>query len=274
MIRLLSIEWLKLRRYKAFNILMLLYYIVLIAVCASVMAFLAYIKSKGVQIKDLFDPTTIPFYDYPDIWQNLTYLATYLNVFPAFMIIISITNDVAFKTMRQNIIDGLNRMDYFLSKFSFIFAVSLFSTLVIFITGLILGSIYSYDKSMEAIFSSSYFLLGFLLNNLSFFTFSFLLALLIKRTGIVIVLLGIYTFFAEPLATVILENVKELPQFCHEMTAYFPIKALNNLVPNPFGRYLFMEITDFISIKSLSIVFGQLSIYLTLIWLLLKKRDV
>ncbi len=273
MIRLLNIEWLKLRRYKAFNILMILYYVVFIAVCSSGMAILEFLKNKGAEFKG-FSPTMIPIYDFPDIWQNLSYIATLLNVFPAFMIIISVTNEIQFKTLRQNIIDGFDRMDFFLSKFSFIFVISLINTLVLFLNGLVLGLIYSYDKSFEAIFVNSQFLLGFLLNNLTYFVFAFLLALLIKRTGIVIVLLGIYSYFAEPIATLILANVPSFPHFFKEIVAFFPIKAINNLIPNPFGRYVFMEITDYVPFKAIAIVISQLGVYLTFIWLLLKKRDV
>lgn len=273
MIRLFQIEWLKLRRYRAFNILMILYYVVLVAVCSSGMALLEFLKNKGAEFKG-FSPTMLPIYDFPDVWQNLTYFATILNVFPAFMIIISITNEITYKTLRQNIIDGLDRMDFFLSKFLFIFILSLVNTLILFLNGLVLGLIYSYDKSFAAIFESSQFLLGFWLNNLTYFIFAFLLALLIKRTGIVIVLLGIYTLFAEPLAAVILANVPQFPKFCKIIVDYFPIKALNNLIPNPFGRYIFQEITDYIPFKSIAIVIGQLGIYLTSIWLLLKKRDL
>ncbi|NJK96307.1 MAG: hypothetical protein HC905_16580 [Bacteroidales bacterium] len=118
------------------------------------------------------------------------------------------------------------------------------------------------------------FLLGFLLNNLTYFIFAFLLALLIKRTGIVIVLLGIYTLFAEPIATLILANVPNFPQFCRDIVPFFPIKALNNLIPNPYGRYVFMEIIDYIPLKNIAIVVGHLGLYLTLIWFLLKRRDL
>lgn len=273
MIRLLNIEWLKLRKYKAFNILMILYYVVFIAVCSSGMAILEFLKSKGAEFKG-FSPTMLPIYDFPDIWQNLAYIATVLNVFPAFMIIISLTNEIQYKTFRQNIIDGLDRMDFFLSKFTFIFAISLLNTLVLFLNGLVLGLIYSYDRSFEAILSNSAFLLGFFLNNLTYFVFAFLLALLIKRTGIVIVLLGIYSFFAEPILTLILSNAPGVPHLLKEMVAFFPIKALNNLIPNPYGRYIFMEITDYVPVKAVAIVLGQLSLYVLFIWLLLKKRDL
>lgn len=273
MIRLLNIEWLKLRRYKAFNIVMILYYVVFIAVCSSGMAILEFLKDKGAEFKG-FSPTMLPIYDFPDVWQNLTYIATVLNVFPAFMIIISITNEIQFKTLRQNVIDGLDRMDFFLSKFNFIFALSLVNTLVLFLNGLVLGLIYSYDKSFDAIFTNTGFLFGFFLNNLTFFVFAFLISLLIKRTGIVIVVLGIYTLFAEPIVTLILANVPKFPKFCKIIVDYFPIKALNNLIPNPYGRYIFMEITDYVPLKAIAIVIGQLGLYLTFIWLLLKKRDV
>jgi hypothetical protein len=273
MIRLLTIEWLKLRRYRAFNILMILYYVVFIAVCSSGMAILEFLKNKGAEFKG-FSPTMLPIYDFPDIWQNMAYIATILNAFPAFMIIISITNEIQFKTLRQNVIDGFDRMDFFLSKFYFIVAVSILNTLVMFLNGLVLGLIYSYDTSMEAIFSHAWFLPGFFLNNLTYFIFAFLLALLIRRTGIVVVLLGIYTYFAEPIATLILANVPQFPPFCREIVAYFPVKALNNLVPNPYGRYIFMEITDYVPWKAVAIVVSQLAVYIVFIWLLLKKRDL
>lgn len=273
MIRLLNIEWLKLRRYKAFNILMIIFYMVFIAVSSCGMALLEFLKDKGADFKG-FSPTMLPIYDFPDIWQNLTYILTILLVFPAFMIVITVTNDIQFKTLRQNIIDGMDRMDFFLSKFIFIFAVSLVNTVVLFLNGLILGLIYSYDKSPEAIFAGSEFLFAFFLHNLTFFVFTFLLSILIKRTGIVIVLLGIYTLFAEPIATMILANVPTFPKICKDIVAYFPIKALNNLIPNPYGRYMFMEITDYIPLKSIMIVVGQLGIYLASIWLILKKRDI
>lgn len=273
MIRLLNIEWLKLRRYKAFNIVMLLYYVIFIAVCSSGMAILEFLKNEGAEFKGI-SPTMLPIYDFPDIWQNMTYIATILTIFPAFLIIISVTNEIQFKTLRQNIIDGLNRMDFFLSKFNFIVALSLINTLVLFLNGLVLGLLYSYDKSLDAILGGTQFLFGFFLFNLTFFVFAFLLSLLIKRTGIVIVLLGIYFLFAEPIATLILANVPEFPQFCRDIVPYFPVKAMNNLIPNPFGRYIFMEITDYIPLKSIAIIIGQLAIYLTLIWLILKKRDI
>jgi hypothetical protein len=269
----MNIEWLKLRSYKAFNILMILYYVVFIAISSSGMAILEFLKSKGVEYKGI-SPTMLPIYDFPDIWQNLTYILTVLNVFPAFLIIISVTNEIQFKTLRQNIIDGFDRLDFFLSKFSFILAISLANTLVLFLNGIILGLIYSYDKSIEAIFTNTEFLFGFFLNNLTFFVFAFLLALLIRRTGIVIVLLGIYTLFAEPIATLILGNVPEFPRFFREIVAFFPIKALNNLIPNPYGRYVLMEITDYVPFKAITIVVGQLILYLTFIWLLLKKKDL
>jgi hypothetical protein len=252
---------------------MIFFYVVFIAICSSGMALLEFLKDKGADFKG-FSPTMLPIYDFPDIWQNLTFIVTILLVFPAFMIVITVTNDIQFKTLRQNIIDGMDRMDFFLSKFIFIFAVSLANTLVLFFNGLILGLIYSYDKSPEAIFAGSQFLIAFFLHNLTFFVFTFLLSILIKRTGIIIVLLGIYTLFAEPIATMILANVPAFPQFCKDIVAYFPIKALNNMVPNPYGKYVFMEITDYIPLKSVIIVLGQLSVYLTIIWLLLKKRDI
>ena len=104
---------------------------------------------------------------------------------------------------------------------------------------------------------------------------AFLLALLIKKAGFVIVALFLYTIMFEPIAVAILENA---PYFENgvwpEIAQFFPIKSLNNLIKVPFGRYVFMEIEDNISIKAIAISFGWFIVYLSSISFILNKRDL
>jgi hypothetical protein len=275
MIRLFLIEWIKLRNYRAFHILTGLYFIVVGFVCSGgtiVLNYLSYLKSKGANVNNI-DPKILPIYEFPDVWQNVTFIAARLKIFLAFIVIISLTNEITYKTFRQNIIDGLNRVEFMFSKISMIFVLALANTLLVFFAGLVNGLIYSHDTSLAAIFGNMQFLAVHFLNVFVFLIFAFFVGLLIKRTGIAIVFLGIYVTFLEPVITLILTQVKSLPAFFAKIAAYFPTQSLRDLLPNPFPKYIFQEIQDYIAFSNVAIVSCQLIIYLGLIYLLLKWRN-
>jgi hypothetical protein len=272
MIRLFLIEWIKLRNYRAFQILTGLYFLVVGVVCCSGALFLNYLKSQGANFQGV-DPTIIPLYEFPDVWQNITFVAARLKIFLAFIVIISLTNEITYKTLRQNIIDGLNRVDFMLSKLSMIFVFSIVNTLFVFLLGLATGLIYSHNTSIGAIFSNMQFFGAFFLNVFAFLVFAFLLGLIIKRTGIAIVFLGIYAMFIEPFATLIMTEAPKLKDHLGKFAPYFPLKAIRDLLPNPFPKYIFQEIQDYISFTEVSVVIVQLLLYFSLIYIFLKWRN-
>ncbi|MCP4461035.1 MAG: hypothetical protein GY816_23890, partial [Cytophagales bacterium] len=62
--------------------------------------------------------------------------------------------------------------------------------------------------------------------------------------------------------------------FWEAMVPYFPIKSLNNLIPMPFARYFFQEITDNVPMSAVAISTGWLAFYLGAIYFLLSRRDL
>ena len=68
MIRLFEIEWLKLKNYKVFWILIAMYFLGLIIVLSSGMFLMQFMKNQGAEFQGI-DPTIIPLYDFPDVWQ-------------------------------------------------------------------------------------------------------------------------------------------------------------------------------------------------------------
>lgn len=271
MIRLLNIEWIKLRNFRAFQILTGLYFIVVTVVCSSGGLLLQYIKntSRGLNI----DPTLLPIYDFPDVWHNMVFVAAKLKIFLAFIVIISLTNEITYKTLRQNIIDGLNRKEFILSKLLMILVLSVANTLLVFLCGLVNGLIYSHDLSITAIFGNMQFIGAFFLNVFVFLVFSFLIGLLIKRTGIAIVFLGIYAVFLEPIITLILTEVHKLPEIYRTIATFFPVKAVRDLISNPFPKYIFQEIQDYVAFTNILMVSFQTLFYISIIYLLLKWRN-
>ena len=268
--RLIAIEWLKLKSYRPFWILMILYFVVLGLVLSGVGFFLEYLASmNGAEINGL-DPSMVPFYDFADIWQNLTYMATYLKIFLGFIVVISITNEYSYKTIRQHIIDGLTRWEFLTSKLLIILTITVVNTLFVFILGLILGLIYSPVKGLDVIFTNADFLLAYFLDVGVFLTFALLVGMLIKRTGFAIVLLALYTFFLEPISALILSQI--YPQYTFHQ--YFPIRAINNLIPVPFGKYAFQEVQDYVAFSDVVLVVAYVALFIFLSFRLLKSRDI
>ena len=274
MIRVLKLEWLKIRNYRVFWILTIMYLLALVIIASGGMFLLEWLKSEGADFQGI-NPTIVPIYDFPDIWQNTAYLATFVKVFLAFIVIISVNNDVTYNTMRQNVIDGISKKEYIFSKLSFIVAMAAISTLFLFILGFINGSIYSHVWGASFIFDEMEFLAVFFYEVIIYCTLAFLLSLIIKKAGFVIVALFLFTFMFEPIITTIMINAPVFAEgMAPEIAQFFPIKSINNLISVPFGRYVFMEIEDNISIKALSIATGWFAFYLSSIFYILNKRDL
>lgn len=271
--RLLELEWLKLKHYRPFWILMGLYALIITVICSSGMRVLEFFKNEGADFKG-FNPTLLPLYDFPDIWQNLTYVASFFKIFPAFLVIISVANEFNYRILRQNIIDGLSKKEWILSKLLFIGALALASTLLVFMIGLVTGSIYAHPDAIGSMFQSLEFLAVYFLDVFVYLVFALLLILVIRRGAIVIVGLFMYTFMLEPFITFFLATYPTLSDGYRVFPPYFPIKAIHNLIHVPFPRYAFMEIQDFVSFKEVAIVLVWLGVFLWIIFWLLRRKDL
>jgi len=265
MLRLIKIEYLKLKSNRALWILLGLYFLAIAAVALGAGAFLNYITAEGAEFRGL-NPSMLPIYDWEDIYHNLAYLASFFAVFPAFLLIISVSNEFTFKTHRQNIIDGLSRTEFFLSKFSFAAFLAIVSSIFLFVLGFVLGTINSHS-GMEAFTGSLAFVLGHAIQLFCFFLFAILIVLLIRKSGISIVFLLIYTLVIEPVIAAVIKW--QLP----ETGIFLPLDSIKSIVRIPFSKYILFETQDYLAWIDLfrGGVWGF--ILAVGIFILLKKRD-
>lgn len=274
MIRAIRLEWLKQKPYRLFWILLGMYFLALLVLATGGGFFLEWLKNRGLEFNGI-DPTIVPIYDFPDIWQNLTYLASFGIILLAFIVVVSVSNDLMYNTLRQNIIDGSSKWEYIGSKIALIVFLAAFSTIVVFIAGLIQGWIYSPVHTWEDISGGFQFLVAYFLQIVLLCLLAMLFTLIIKRPGFIIIALLLYTMMFEPILTAIFENAPFFDGgFFEGMAAYFPVHSINKLIANPFGRYIFQEITDYVPVKALLVAFSWLVIYLGLSVLILKQRDL
>lgn len=274
MIRAFQLEWLKLRHYKVFWILLSMYLLALLVIVSLGVFFLEYLKTLGADFNGI-DPTILPIYDFPDIWQNTTYLGSFLKLFLAFIVIISVNNDVTYNTMRQNIIDGISKWEFLLSKMLLILFLALLSTLFLFLGGLVNGSIYSHVMGIGYIFDELEFLAAYFFDIVVYCSLAFLLVLIVRKSGFVIIALALYTLMFEPIATTILTYSDwTRDTVWPEIVKYFPIKSLNDMIPVPFPKYIFREIDDNVPVQAVLVSVGWFALYLSAIFFILKRRDL
>ncbi len=236
MLRLLQLELAKIKTYKTFWILTGIYLLFLVGITSSGMEALRWLAVNGANLGE-YDVQKIPLYHFPDIWQNLTWVAQKFKLLPGIYIIISVTNEFTYKTIRQHVIDGLSRADFIGAKVLFIFLISLASTLVVLALGLILGNLYTPSSSPELMVTHIEFVPAYWLATFNYLLLALALAFIIKRAGLAIVILLIYPALEWMIKI-------PLPYNLEYLANYLPYASLSDLIQFPFSKYAMMAIQE------------------------------
>lgn len=267
MIKLLKIEFKKIRSNKIFWILTGLYALLIILFFFGIQGFIDDLAEEA-NTKSPIPLPGLSAYSLPDIWHNLVYIAGYFKIFLGVVVIILITNEYSYKTIRQNIICGMSRWDFIYSKLITIGVISLGATLLVFIIGIILGSMHTDHLTAAKLFSKTEFLLAYYLELFAFLTFAFLIGLLVKRSGFAIGLLLLYYYIVEPVARY------KIPD---EIGDFLPKKAIGTMIdiPNTAIMRLFgVEFQDYISLTDALVVLAYVVLFAGLSYWIIKKRDL
>ena len=131
MYRLLNIEFQKLMHSRASKILIIAYFVLLTSI-----ALIAAIKFDIGPIK--FHLAEMGIFNFPYIWHFNSYFAAIFKLFLAIVIVSMMANEYSNKTLKQNLIDGLSKKEFILSKFYTVIVLSIVSTLFIFVVSFIL----------------------------------------------------------------------------------------------------------------------------------------
>jgi ABC-type transport system involved in multi-copper enzyme maturation permease subunit len=264
--RLFRIELIKVRSNASFWVLLSLHIAIILLIVLSGKLFLRSINIDGDFMKNAIDTATVPIYQFPDIWHNTTFIAAFLKFILAIFVIISITSEITYNTLRQNIMNGLSRADFIVSKLYMIFLLSFGSAAFLFITALTVGLISTPDVQVSDMVKYAGFIPAYFLLISAYLIFAMLIGLLIKRTGLAMGLMFLYTLIIEP---IIVFRISEV-----WIKGLFPIKAINNLIHMPFGKYALREVQDYVAFKEILIVVAYMAVFIWCIYLLLKKRDL
>lgn len=270
--KLFQIEWTKLKHHRFFWIGMGLYVICMILLITG-FGSLKLINEEGdnsamISMKTFGESG---FYLLPHLWHNITYLAGYFKFIPTFLLIFFISNEYQYRTFRQNVIDGLSKRDFYISKLLSGLLFSKISLFTIAIVGAVLAISYNPEASLEDYISGLDYLLAFFLEVLFMMTFAIFLTFLFKRSTITIIVILAYYFIVEPiLGFAIGEPFKY----------YLPAAPSRELILQPFTRLMQADVLlGTTSSTSVSMRYMLLTVIYTFIfafggYAIVKRRDL
>ena len=213
MIKLLNIEWQKLKPYTFFWIFAGLYFFILFG---------------ALYITFHFLQNTAALTNAPVSWHNITYIAGFFNFFLVILVILYSTNEYQFNTYRQNVIDGLSRSQLFLSKLYINLLLAIYAAITLTILFLLLNLFSGVSLNTDSLFTDIYYLFYHFIKCFCLLSIAFFVSLVFKR-GIISILL----FIVIGIADVMLSNLIKI-----SFLELLPFSACGNLIINPMAAIL------------------------------------
>ncbi len=217
-------EWLKLKGYRPFWLVFVLYPVCLggvvaIAVWAQFEMREAVVDTPASTVVDAYLP-----FAFPRAWQSVAYLASWLHFIPAVLLVLNVTNEFAFRSHRQNLLEGWSRIQFLEAKATLAFLLCLYCTALTGFLTIGAGGLVGTPPTVEG----SGFLALFLLQSLVYAFFVLALAFVIRRAA-----LALAAFF---LYSIILENILAflLNLNWAGLGGFLPLHAAGSLLPLPF----------------------------------------
>ena len=281
MFRLLNIEFHKLKYNRASKVLSIIYF----ALLASI-ALIAAIKFDIGPIK--FHLAEQGIFNFPYIWHFNTYVAAIFKFFLLLVIVSMMANEYSNKTLKQNLIDGLSKKEFILSKFYTVIAFALISTLFVFVVSLILGLAYSDFNELSIIFSELEYFVAFFVKLVAFFSFGLFLGILVNRSAFAVGAMFVWLIAESIFKGYLYYNLQDSSNTGDEVASimrFLPLEAMANLIKEPATRLgavksiasqIGEDLTKDFSVQftDVFIVLSWTAIFIYLSYALLKKRDL
>jgi len=278
MLRLLEIEYHKLRYSRSAKILVLTYFILI--------TFIALIASIEFNLGAInFRVADQGIFNFPYIWHFNSYIAALLKLFLAIVIVSMMSNEYTNRTLKQNLIDGLSKKEFIASKFLTVTVFSLISTIFLFVVSLILGLSFSDFTEVSIIFSDMEYMIAYFVKLTGFFAFCMFLGILVKRSAFALGFLFIWWILESIVYGVLKWKIFRDSEVADNIARFFPLESMSNLIKEPFSRLSAVQTAatqigseiekDYgIHWYQLIIVVIWTAIFVFLSYKLLKKRDL
>lgn len=228
MFTLLRVEWLKVKNYRTFWILLAMTILSIPGINYLIYSLMnnSFPKTKGGK-----SFVGSPF-AFPDAWQTVSWNSTLLFIIPAILIITLTTNEFTFKTHRQNVIDGWSRRQFISVKLFELLLLSVVCTLTVLLTALAFGCIANKLPADVSLWHDVRFVFFYFVQMVTYSTIAFVMTLLIKRAGLAIGAFLIY-MLGENIVVGVVHGI-----YKSDVVNYLPEQVTDSLIPQPYLRKL------------------------------------
>ena len=230
MLRLLSIELDKIKRNKAAKVITTVY-------CSLILG-ISLIASYEFDFAGInFRIADQGIFNFPFIWHFNSFMASWLKIFFAIVIVSIVANEYSYNTLKQNLIDGLSKKEFIVSKFLAVLLFSVISSVFLFVVTLTLGLVFSDFTEISIVFTDLQYLLGYFIKLTTFFSMCMFLGIWIKRSAFALGFLGVWQVFEGFIFIVFsyLKNKKDI-NLIDNVYNLLPLNAMSDLIPEPFTR--------------------------------------
>ncbi len=222
-------------------------------------------------------PSNKVFYEFPTVWDYQGYVGNWLVFFLlGFMILHMFTSEVSYRTMRQNIITGYTKKEYFISKLIVIFALAIIATVLYTVSSTIIGMIHTPGFDMDLVMDTNWAPARFFLMSLGYMSFAFLIANIFRKGGLSMFMYFTYSLMLEPI-------IKGIHLYLVKNSSinYWPLNTIEDLMAFPLLRASQSFINsdyNFDMVHTHTIAFGMSLVYtvlfLILSWKIFSKSDI
>ena len=275
MLRLLKLELQKLLLNKTSKILIFVSFILPF--------FVILLSSLKINVFGFFtlELGELGVFNFPIIWHLTTFFASQFKFFFAIVVVSMIGNEYSNKTLKQNLIDGLSKKEFILSKFYTIVFFSLISTILIALISLCIGLYYSSYNEVSIILSETKFLLAYFVKLIGFFSLCLFLGMLVKRSAFALAFLFIL-YILEWLVFGVAYKVLGDSNSAFKVKGFMPLESMYKLIDQPFQRIAITKFPDKAELAydygvhwhEIVIVLSWTALFIFLSYSLLKKRDL
>ena len=230
MLRLLSIELDKIKRNKAAKVIITVY-------CSLILG-ISLIASYEFDFAGInFRIADQGIFNFPFIWHFNSFMASWLKIFFAIVIVSIVANEYSYNTLKQNLIDGLSKKEFIVSKFLAVLLFSVISSVFLFVVTLTLGLVFSDFTEISIVFTDLQYLLGYFIKLTTFFSMCMFLGIWIKRSAFALGFLGVWQVFEGFIFIVFsyLKNKKDI-NLIDNVYNLLPLNAMSDLIVEPFTR--------------------------------------
>ena len=219
-------------------------------------------------------------FNFPIIWHLTTFFASQFKFFFAIVVVSMIGNEYSNKTIKQNLIDGLSKKEFILSKFYTIVFFSLVSTLLISLISLCIGLYYSSYNEFSIIIQETNFLVAYFVKLVGFFSLCLFFGMLVKRSAFALAFL--FILFIVEWIIFLLVKWQNTTEIAWKVIECLPIQSMWELINQPFQRIAMSKFPDKANLAydyaahwhEITIVLVWTALFVFLSYRLLKKRDL